>query len=145
MSIYITGDLHGEIDIKKLSFKNWSESKSLTREDVLIIAGDFELPFLLTDSIPTRSLTEKHAKNSNKIYHYWIQWLSERPYIILFVDGNHECFPYWNKQPESILFGGRVQQHPDAANVYHLCRGEYYTIQDRTFWVMGGANSFDKE
>ena len=144
MSIYITGDPHGEIDIKKLSFKNWPESRDLTREDVLIIAGDFGLPFLSTDNIPVRNLTEKYAKNSSKTYHYWIQWLSKRPYTICFVDGNHECFPYWKEQPESILFGGKVQQHPDAANVYHLCRGEYYTIQDKTFWVMGGAQSVDK-
>lgn len=145
MGIYITGDLHGEIGIKKLSFNNWPESRDLTREDVLIITGDFGLPFWPTETFTLNNDMRQYEKGDNKIYHYWIQWLSERPYTILFVDGNHECVPYWNKQPESILFGGRVQQHPDAANVYHLCRGEYYTIQDRTFWVMGGANSFDKE
>lgn len=43
--IYITGDIHGSIDIDKLSGKNFAEGKSLTRSDYVIICGDFGMPF----------------------------------------------------------------------------------------------------
>ena len=72
MGIYITGDLHGEIDIKKLSFNNWPESRDLTREDVLIITGDFGLPFWPTETFTLNNDIRQYEKDDNKIYHYWI-------------------------------------------------------------------------
>lgn len=147
MSVYITGDIHGDLDIQKLSFASWPESKGLTKEDVLIITGDFGLPFLATDFYgDCVNLMNWTEVKSNRTYHYWIEWLSKRSYTILFVDGNHECYPFWDirRLPPIDMFGGKVQQHPDADNVFHLMRGEYYTIQGKTFWVMGGANSPDR-
>lgn len=41
--IYVTGDTHGCLDVKKLSIKNFKEQKSLTKEDYVIICGDFGL------------------------------------------------------------------------------------------------------
>ena len=43
--IYITGDIHGSIDIAKILPENWNESEKLTRSDYLIICGDFGFPF----------------------------------------------------------------------------------------------------
>ena len=43
------------------------------------------------------------------------------------------------------MFGGKVQKLGGTENVYHLIRGEYYEIQGKTFWVMGGASSHDLE
>lgn len=40
---YITGDLHGEYDIHKLSSKRFPMGNNLTRDDYLIICGDFGL------------------------------------------------------------------------------------------------------
>lgn len=39
--IYVTGDTHGVIDIGKLGFKNFPEGKNLTKNDYVIICGDF--------------------------------------------------------------------------------------------------------
>lgn len=39
--IYITGDTHGKHDIRKLNFKNFPESRSLCKDDYVIITGDF--------------------------------------------------------------------------------------------------------
>lgn len=39
--IFITGDTHGGIDIKKLSSRNFPKGKKLTKNDFLIITGDF--------------------------------------------------------------------------------------------------------
>lgn len=135
--IYFTGDIHGEIDIGKLSYKNWEESRNLTKNDYLIIMGDFGLPFLDSE-------VNEQNQPVKGTYSYWIKWLSERPYTILWIDGNHENFNYWDRQEVSEWHGGRVQIHPHAPNVIHLMRGEIYNIDNMTFFVFGGARSHDK-
>lgn len=136
--IYFTGDIHGEIDIEKLSYRHWNESRNLTENDYLIIMGDFGLPFLDSD-------VDEQNKPANGEYRYWIKWLSGKPYTILWIDGNHENFNYWNRQEVSEWHGGKVQIHPHAPNVIHLMRGEIYEIDGMTFFVFGGAMSHDKE
>ena len=136
--IYFTGDIHGEIDIEKLSYKNWSESRNLTSDDYLIIMGDFGLPFCDSD-------VDENNKPADSVYHYWIKWLATKPYTILWIDGNHENFNYWEKQEISEWHGGKVQIHPHAPNVIHLMRGEVYEIDGMTFFAFGGAMSHDKE
>ena len=39
MSIYITGDTHG--DFRRFSADNFPEGKTLTKKDYVIICGDF--------------------------------------------------------------------------------------------------------
>lgn len=39
--VYITGDTHGEIDVHKLTKKNFPIQKQMTKDDSLIICGDF--------------------------------------------------------------------------------------------------------
>ena len=39
--IYITGDAHGELDFHKLNTKNFPVQRDLTKEDYVIIWGDF--------------------------------------------------------------------------------------------------------
>ena len=41
--IFITGDTHGDIDIQKLSSKNFPKGKTLTKNDYVIVCGDFGL------------------------------------------------------------------------------------------------------
>lgn len=43
MAIYVCGDTHGPVHIDKLREENWLEQKSLTKDDFLIILGDFGL------------------------------------------------------------------------------------------------------
>ncbi|MCD8008960.1 MAG: metallophosphoesterase [Clostridiales bacterium] len=143
---YITRDIHGSIDIEKLSGKNFPEGKKMTREDYLIICGDFGLPFLLSNTYAENEfIPNKHARSARNQYRYWIDWLSERPYSVLWIDGNHDNHPYWNAQPTVDWNGGKVNFHPDAKNTIHLRRGEYYDINGTTFWTMGGAESYDKD
>ncbi|MDD6826965.1 MAG: metallophosphoesterase [Oscillospiraceae bacterium] len=141
--IYITGDTHAEIDISKLSNRNWEESRGLTRNDYLIICGDFGFPFLPTDFSEIEPLSPDN-RSSRRTYHYWMEWLASRNYTVLWVDGNHDNHKFWYKQPVSEWNGGLVNIHPLAPNVIHLKRGEYYSIDGYTFWTMGGARSHDK-
>lgn len=128
MSVWVTGDVHGSIDIGKLSGRRWPEGKGLTRDDLLIVCGDFGMPW----------------DGSNR-ERYWLGWLAERPWTTLFVDGNHECFPYLADLPVTERWGGHVQAYPEWPSIVHLMRGEVYQLGDLRVFAMGGASSHDKE
>lgn len=135
--IYLTGDTHGEIDIEKLTSKQKSEF--LKEGDYLIVTGDFGFPFSPNDI----EMFEKHNGTAGK-YSYRMNWFSQLPYTVLFIDGNHDNHDWWSKQEVTEMFGGRVQIHPHSPNVIHLLRGEVYTIEEKTFFTFGGAASVDK-
>lgn len=137
--IYLTGDTHGGADMQKLSRRELKRSNiGLTENDHLIITGDFGFPFT-PDDIKEYESGEKTA------YTERMRWFAERPYKVLFVDGNHDNHDWWREQPVTEMFGGRVQVHPHAQNVIHLMRGEVYEIEGRSFFTFGGAASVDKK
>jgi hypothetical protein len=43
MTVYVTGDVHGraEYGASRFAFKSWPLGRTLTRDDVVIVAGDF--------------------------------------------------------------------------------------------------------
>ena len=123
MAVYITGDCHD--NFSRFNTKNFPEQKELTHDDYVIICGDF-------GGVWDNSNEEKH----------WLKWLSEKPFTTLFCDGNHENFDMLNNDYETIDFcGGKVHKIRD--NVYHLIRGNIYTICNKTFFVFGGGASHD--
>lgn len=122
--IYLTGDTHIPIDISKLNTTNFPEQKNLTRDDYVIILGDFGLYW-----------------HEDKTYQYWRQWLQNKPFTILWIDGNHENHDWINAMPVSIWNGGEV--HRDG-NIIHLMRGQIFNIDGKKFLTMGGAASYDK-
>lgn len=127
--IYITGDIHANIDIGKLSSSNFPEGKHLTKKDYVIICGDFGLVW---DESPREM--------------YWRQWLNDKPWTTLWVDGNHERYDFLNdchKFPVCRWHGGKVQfVTPD---IIHLMRGQVYDLDGLKLFSMGGASSHDKE
>ncbi len=134
MAIWLTGDTHGGIDMGKLSRKSRKRNNfEINEGDFLIILGDFGFPFF-----------DKETEQKGGEYHYWMKWFRERRYTVLWLDGNHENFNFWERQPIIEKFGGKVQIHPEAENVFHLMRGEFYDIEDKSFFVFGGAASQDK-
>lgn len=124
--IYVTGDTHADIDIKKLSVKNFPMQKSLTKKDYLIVCGDFGL---IWDG-STREI-------------WWKKWLAGKNFTTLWIDGNHENFDILREFSLQDKFGGKVREI--APNIYHLERGQVLTIDGQRFFVMGGARSHDKE
>ena len=121
-TIYLTGDTHG--DFQRLGNKHLPQCKETTRDDYMIICGDFG------------GLWAGNAHDR-----YWLDWLNEKPFTTLFVDGNHENFDLLNAQPEKHWNGGRV--HEVRENVLHLMRGQIFTFGGRTWFTMGGAASHD--
>ncbi len=127
MSVYVCGDIHGTIDISKLSSKNWPEKKELSKTDILIQLGDFGL---IWDGLP--SATEE----------YWMKWFDDQPYTTLFVPGNHENWDRLLGYPEVDLVKGKARTITDS--IYMLERAGVYEIQGKKFFSFGGAHSIDK-
>lgn len=124
--IYITGDTHIPIDIQKLSSKRFPQQKEMTKSDYIIICGDFGGVW--------------DGGNEEK---YWLKWLKCRSFTTLFIDGNHENFDMLLNLPVVEFCGGIAHKIDDG--IYHLIRGEVYTIEGKKFFVFGGASSHDKE
>lgn len=126
--IYLTGDTHIPIDIQRLGSTHFWEQKKLTRKDYVIVLGDFGLLW-----------------KEDNVFRYWKHWLNQKPYTILWIDGNHENFDWIHRLPISEWHGGNVQILPHSKNIIHLMRGQIYTIEGKHFFTMGGAQSIDKE
>lgn len=124
--IYLTGDTHGSVDVRKLLDKEFQ--KKVTEEDYLIICGDFGFIW-----------NYKHPDHKEK---QWLHWFEKQKFTTLFVDGNHECFPRLNAFPEKEWHGGKI--HEINSKVFHLMRGQVFEIDGETFFTMGGAGSHDR-
>lgn len=132
MKVYVCGDIHSNINISKLSTSEWPEQKELNEDDLLIILGDFGLFW---------------ANEQTKEEKYWLDWLCKKKCTIVFIDGNHENHPVINSFPVENRWGGNVHvcHKYNDRHIYHLMRGEVFTFDNRTAFVMGGATSIDKK
>jgi len=123
--IYLTGDIHGSLDIHKLNAEMFVEQKNMNKNDYLIILGDFGLTW-----------------NNGDDCKYWLDWLNNKNFTTLFIDGNHENFFNLYQYPTIDFLGGKT--HQIKSSIYHLMRGEIFTIENSTFFVMGGGISIDR-
>lgn len=122
MAIYLTGDTHG--DFSRFGRKGFSELNSLTKNDYVLICGDF-------GGIWDGGSAEQTA----------LDWLDARPFTTLFVDGNHENFDLLKTYPAIPWHGGAAQRI--RPTVLHLLRGQVYTLEGLRFFTMGGGRSHD--
>jgi predicted phosphodiesterase len=125
--VFITGDTHIPIDIHKLTSKQFTQSKNLTKDDYVIILGDFGLLW-------------KHEPDGTE--KYWTKWLNDKSWTTLTLDGNHENFDRFNKLPIVGMFGSKVGKVSDS--IFYLRRGNIYKIAGKKFLTIGGADSIDK-
>ena len=121
--IIVTGDIHGN-PFQRLNLENFPEGKTYTKEDYVIILGDFGLVW-----------------DDSAMEHSCLDWLENKPWTTLFIDGNHENYDLLNKFPIEEWGSGRVQKI--RSSVIHLLRGEVYDIGGYKFLAMGGARSHD--
>ncbi|ASA22663.1 metallophosphoesterase family protein [Paenibacillus donghaensis] len=125
--IYITGDIHGSVSVgSRFNTKNFPQGKTLTKQDYIIIVGDFGL--LWADDAEDR---------------FWLKWLTNKPWTTLFIDGNHENFNLLESYPVSEWNGGNV--HHITPSIIHLMRGQVFEIEGKKFFTFGGSASHDKE
>lgn len=123
--IYITGDIHGNVDFQKLNINSFTEQNEMMGDDYLIILGDFGCIWY-----------------GNSKDNYLLNDLGSRKFTTLFIDGNHENFPALNSYPEENWNGGRI--HRIRPNVIHLMRGQVFEFSKLKWFTMGGASSHDK-
>lgn len=122
MSVFITGDTHGTLDIKKFMIPR---SKLPKKNDYLIICGD-------------AAIVWDGGRHDSQVQDYW----NTKPWTTLYVDGNHENHVLLNSMPVEEWHGGEV--HKISDKIYHLCRGQIFDIDGNKFFTMGGADSIDK-
>ena len=131
MAVFVTGDIHGWLDIGKLTPERWPAGEHLRKSDLVVICGDFGLVW--TDP-PT--LEEK----------FFLDWLDNRPWTTLFIDGNHENYDLLDSYPTCEWRGGKVSRIPGTKSILHLLRGQVYEMGKFGRWFcMGGAASHDIE
>lgn len=123
--VFVTGDTHG--DVKRFATESFPYQKEMSKNDYVIILGDFGLVWDHT----SESKSEK----------YWLDWLEEKPFTTLFIDGNHECFDRLNKYEVHDWHGGKV--HFIRPSVIHLMRGYIFDIDYTSFFCFGGGKSQD--
>lgn len=125
--IWVTADIHG--DASRFSVDSFPEQKEmlLTEENYMIQLGDFGLVWQ----------REKESKNEK----WWLDWLNDKPFKTLFIDGNHENHIRLNQYPEKEWHGGIVNEI--RPNVLHLKRGHVFDIEGKKFFAFGGSASHD--
>ena len=124
--IFITGDCHGDIDIAKIKrLRSHNRKMSFTKEDVLIITGDFGGVWY-----------------GNEKDNFWLDWWDSCPWTTVFIDGNHENHAALQKYPIITKFGAPA--HEIRPSVFHLMRGFIYTLNKYQFFTFGGALSVDR-
>ena len=119
--IYITGDTHG--DFTRFSAKRLRRTGlELTQEDYIIICGDFGLCWAKDKTF------EYHCKN-----------FEEKPYTILWVQGNHENYDMIGEYPLEEWHGGKVR-HIIRDKVILLERGQVFEIEGKSFFAFGSTD-----
>lgn len=120
--VYVTGDTHGDW-MGRLNMNAFPEQKEMTKDDYVIILGDFGI------------------WDNSKRENYNLDWLDSRNFTTLFIAGNHSNYDILNSLPVDNWKGGKVNFI--RPSIIHLCRGGVFTIEDKKFFVMGGASSHD--
>lgn len=123
--VYLTGDTHGEV--YRFSPEFFPDQEGMTRDDAVIILGDFGVIW------DKPSIIEKEQ----------LEFLDDRPFTTCFIDGNHDGFDrLYSDEFEVVDFhGGKAHKIRD--NVYHLMRGYVFDFDGKKFFAFGGARSHD--
>lgn len=124
MAIYVTGDTHGDW-LSRFSSRDFPEGKELTKNDVVIVCGDFGI--------------WRNDKDQN----YKLDWLNDKSFTTAFVCGNHENYSMLNGDlyQSEKWHGGEIKRIRDK--IVYLKNGNIFDFDNRKFFVFGGARSHD--
>ena len=127
--LYVTGDTHGELG--RFLFMRAAVEANLSKDDMLIICGDWG--YIIDDSPDERT---------------FLDYLAEKPYKILWVDGNHENFDLIETYPVEEWCGGKVhiirRDKSGEPKIIHLMRGQIFEIEGKSIFTFGGGYSIDR-
>ena len=121
--IVATGDMHGEygrlLEIDRY-FSNYNDQSKY-----LIVAGDFGYLF-------------KNDFSENKL----LDDIEARDYTIIVVPGNHENYDAFMKYDIVDFFGAKAYKIRN--NIFYICRGEIFELNEKSFLCIGGGYSIDR-
>lgn len=123
--IYITGDTHS--DFSRFTKENFQIQSEMTKDDYIIICGVFGGVW---------TFEEESSREKERL-----DWLDNKNFTTLFVDGNHENYTRLYNYPIEEWKGGKVHKIRDS--VLHLMRGEIFDIDNKKIFAFGGAKSHD--
>ena len=130
--MFVTGDMHRDIDISKLA-----DISNLTcKTSTVLIAGDF-------GGVWNQGfLDENGAFKIAPLDELFINSLARFPFKIIACLGNHENYDVINRLPRTDAYGGKIIRLSD--NVELLDRGYVYQIEGKKILSIGGAMSMDR-
>lgn len=129
----ITGDTHANLDWERFRTDYFPEQKDMTRDDIVIIAGDFGGVWHYRNGDGSENRSDRKILDA----------YAKRRFTTIFVDGNHDNHEAIAEYPETEFLGARC--HQIRPNLYHVMRGEVLHIGSHKIWCMGGAQSHDIE
>lgn len=122
--LLITGDTHGQIDIGKLTTKRFPFQKELTKDDVLVVLGDWGAIWY-----------------GNQKDNYMLKWWEDKPWTTFVVLGNHCNYDAIEKLSLDTAFGAPVRRVSNSVVIAET--GNIYTICGKKCLVLNGADSHD--
>jgi predicted phosphodiesterase len=121
--LHLFADTHGIVRYEII--KEYIQKNSLNKSDAIVVLGDFGLVW-------------DEPMNSDLLDFY-----NNLSCEVLFIDGNHENFDFLQRFPKEYKFGSEVAKI--SHNVYHLLRGNIYTIGMKRIFTFGGAYSIKQD
>lgn len=129
--LFITGDMHADptmVRIENMAHKREMLMRSPRTDPLekshLLMVGDFGYCWHGLEAL-LKTLSDRLREYNTFLY---------------FIDGNHEDFDLLYSYP----IDSETQMRPVCDNIFHLQRGMIYTIDGRTIFTFGGADSVDK-
>ncbi len=122
--IFLAGDIHGNLEVQKVVDFFEAYPHPLSKADTLILLGDTAICW---DDGPMDAQLQLV--------------LQTLPVTVAFVDGNHENHDLLNNRRVVSWKGGLA--HQIREDIYHLMRGEVFTLEGKTFFTFGGGYSVD--
>jgi len=117
--IYVTGDMHGVRERFSAPVLH-----KLKKDDYLLVCGDFGFIW--------EGTKEETA---------FLKKIGKKKYTVAFIDGSHENFELLEQYPEEAFCGARARHI--SGNLWHLKRGQIYTIDGARVFAMGGGENTD--
>lgn len=157
--IFVTGDTHGwdsygscSVDgiYPRFNTKNFPEQKSLNKDDVVVIAGDFGGVWSFDNRYVSKEYQYLHnGQTHTPLPHgespeekHGLDWLNNKPFTTIFVPGNHENYSrLYHAYPIIDYCGGRAVQLRNS--VFMLLNGYIFNICGKKIFAFGGASSHD--
>lgn len=147
--IFCTGDCHGDV-ISRFSYKKNPELRELTDGDIMIIAGDFGIPF----GVAAPYYNQKYRKGDI----YQLKFLESKPWLNIAICGNHDdriavsYMPHifssdgifqgikFDPMPRLLCVDGMVSR-----NTLIIDEPTIAEIDGKTFWFIPGGTSHDAD